>query len=109
MLNYFKKMRQQKRQYRAYKRRVATLPAPFEQALTALEKYLWNWAGSDEMYTVLDNVLEMFESAAADGLTVNQVVGPDIAVFADNLLAEFPQATWVNKQRQKLQHDANKQ
>ncbi|MFC6259725.1 DUF1048 domain-containing protein [Levilactobacillus fujinensis] len=108
MINYIKKMRQEKRDYREFKRRVAALPAPYEQAMTSLEKYLWNLASGDAMYTVLKNILDMFESAAADSVSVEQVVGNDLGAFADNLLEEFPEATWVNQQKEKLQRQAFK-
>ncbi|WP_203641401.1 DUF1048 domain-containing protein [Levilactobacillus andaensis] len=110
MINYLKKMRQDKRDYREFKQRVAALPAPYEQAMTSLEKYLWNLAGGDgaAMYTVLKNILDMFESAAADGVNVTQIVGDDLGVFADNLLEEFPEATWVNQEKTKLQRKAFK-
>ncbi|ENN6720299.1 DUF1048 domain-containing protein, partial [Listeria monocytogenes] len=45
---------------------------------------------------------EMFENAAADNLELKAVVGDDLAEFADNLLSEFPEETWMDKQRQKL-------
>ncbi|AKP64911.1 hypothetical protein FC99_GL002465 [Levilactobacillus koreensis JCM 16448] len=110
MINYIKKMWQDKRDYREFKRRVAALPAPYAQAMKSLEKYLWNLAGGngEAMYTILKNVLDMFESAAADGVSVDQIVGDDLAAFADNLLEEFPEATWVNQEKKKLQHKAFK-
>lgn len=50
----------------------------------------------------------MFEAAAADGLGVRDVVGTDITAFADSLIEENPEATWINSQREKLRRDAFK-
>ncbi|WP_143462467.1 DUF1048 domain-containing protein [Levilactobacillus enshiensis] len=108
MMNYIKKMRQEKRDYREFKQRVAALPTPYEQAMISLEKYLWNLASGAAMYTVLKNILDMFEAAVADGATVEQVVGDDLVAFADNLLEEFPEATWMTKEKEKLQRKAFK-
>ena len=44
----------------------------------------------------------MFENSASDGLSVRDVVGNDIAEFADSFLAEFPEETWIDKLRKKL-------
>lgn len=54
------------------------------------------------MFEILKNVLEMFENAAADNLELKAVVGDDLAEFADNLLSEFPEETWMDTQRKKL-------
>ncbi|STY35023.1 Uncharacterized protein conserved in bacteria [Listeria fleischmannii subsp. coloradonensis] len=54
------------------------------------------------MMEVLTNVLEMFENAVVDGQEVRDVVGEDLADFADSLLNEFPEETWMEKQRNKL-------
>ncbi|WP_412989389.1 DUF1048 domain-containing protein [Pediococcus siamensis] len=108
MLNYFKKMRQEKKAYRLYRKRIAALPSEYQQTMEALEKYLWNWAKGDGMMALLISILEMFEAAAADGIPVQAVVGEDIAAFADNLLREYPEETWMDKQRQKLRDTYHK-
>jgi len=108
MLNYFKKMRQEKRAYRRYRQRVNALPDDLRQAMVALEKYLWNWAKDGSMADLLADILDMFEGAAADGLTVKEVVGDDIVAFADDLLSENQEKTWLEGQRQKLRQKAFK-
>lgn len=98
----FKKMIGEKREYRAYRNRVEALPEEYRKAMTAIEKYMWGFAKGAGMLGLLQNVLEMFENSASDGLSVKEVVGNDIAGFCDALLAEFPEETWMDKMRKKL-------
>jgi len=98
----FKKMIGEKREYREYRKRVDALPEEYRKAMTAIEKYMWNFAKGSGMMELLQNILEMFENSASDGLSVREVVGNDIAAFADSLLAEFPEETWMDKMRKKL-------
>mgnify|MGYP001139121030 FL=1 len=98
----FKKMVGEKREYRVYKERVNELPEEYKKALKAIESYMWNFAKGAGMLELLKNILEMFENSASDGLNVRDVVGNDIAEFADSFLAEFPEETWIDKLRNKL-------
>lgn len=97
-----KKMIQEKREYRAYKKRVNNLPEEYRKAMKAIENYMWSYAKGSGMLELLRNILEMFENSASDGLSVRDVVGDDIAEFADSILAEFPEETWMDKMRKKL-------
>ncbi|MGE1198638.1 DUF1048 domain-containing protein [Priestia megaterium] len=98
----FKKMIGEKREYRVYKERVNQLPEEYKKAMKAIESYMWNFAKGPGMLELLKNILEMFENSASDGLNVRDVVGNDIAEFADSFLAEFPEETWIDKLRNKL-------
>lgn len=98
----FKKMLGEKREYRVYKERVNQLPEEYKKAMKAIESYMWNFAKGAGMLELLKNILEMFENSASDGLNVRDIVGNDIAAFADSFLAEFPEETWIDKLRNKL-------
>ncbi|MDP9579561.1 UNVERIFIED_ORG: DNA-binding ferritin-like protein (Dps family) [Bacillus sp. 1751] len=98
----FKKMIGEKREYRVYKERVNQLPEEYKKAMKAIENYMWNFAKGAGMLELLKNILEMFENSASDGLNVRDIVGNDIAAFADSFLAEFPEETWIDKLRNKL-------
>ncbi|GEN94561.1 DUF1048 domain-containing protein [Pediococcus ethanolidurans] len=108
MFKYLKKLRQEKKAYRLYKIRIEALPPEYRHTMLALEKYLWNWAKGDGMMGLLYSILDMFEAAVADGEPIQAVVGDDIAAFADNLLREYPEETWMDKQRQKLRDSYKK-
>ncbi|WP_312753229.1 DUF1048 domain-containing protein [Rummeliibacillus suwonensis] len=98
----FKKIIQENREYRAYRKRVNRLPKEYKKAMKAIENYMWTFAKGASMSKLLQRILEMFESSASDGLSVRDAVGNDIAEFADSFLAEFPEETWMDKMRKKL-------
>jgi len=98
----FKKMIGEKREYRVYKERVNQLPEEYKKAMKAIESYMWNFAKGAGVLELLKNILEMFENSVSDGLNVRDIVGNDIAAFADSFLAEFPEETWIDKLRNKL-------
>ncbi|MBF2460089.1 DUF1048 domain-containing protein [Listeria seeligeri] len=102
MFKWYKKYREEKRDYKLYKKRIATLPEDYQTAMKAIETYLWSFAKGAGMFYVLKNVLEMFENAVTDNLELKAVVGDDLAEFADNLLLEYPEETWLDKERKKL-------
>lgn len=100
----FKKMMEEKREYRAYQKRIQQLPEPHKKAMAAIDRYMWTFVKGSGMLHYLKNILEMFEESVREGLSVQDVVGHDIAEFADSLLAEFPEETWMDKERKKLRN-----
>ncbi|CAC95960.1 DUF1048 domain-containing protein [Listeria innocua] len=104
MFKWYTKYREEKRDYKQYKKRIDALPEDYKTAMKAIETYLWNFAKGAGMFEILKNVLEMFENAAADQLELKAVVGDDLAEFADSLLNEYPEETWMDKQRSKLRN-----
>ena len=95
----------QKRQYREYRARVKALPEPYRSTGRALERYLLNLgAGSDseQMLRMLDDLVELLEQAVADGTPVRDVVGDDPVEFAEAHLANYPQGSWIQKERARL-------
>lgn len=103
-----KKMFQEKKEYRAYKKRIQHLPEQHRKAMMAIEKYMWMFAKGSGMFNYLVKILELFEDSVSEGLSVQDVVGNDIADFADSFLAEFPEETWIDnwtdKERKKLRN-----
>ncbi|WP_137597838.1 DUF1048 domain-containing protein [Paucilactobacillus kaifaensis] len=102
MLNKFKQLKASKKEYREYKQRVEQLPEEFKTPMKALEHYLYNYAKGDGIMKIIYSILDMFEMAVENHQGIHDVVGEDIADFADNLLREYPEETWVNSQRDKL-------
>lgn len=70
-----------KKQWRAYRARVAALPPDYRIVHTEIEKYLLGIDG-----TPLPGILEFFEAGAARGTPVRDLVGSDIAAFCDDAL-----------------------
>ncbi|WP_084105970.1 DUF1048 domain-containing protein [Demequina sp. NBRC 110056] len=94
-----------KKKYREYKARKAALPAPYEQTVDAIERYL-NYAGAitkgDVLVAMYEDLIVLFEQAAADGTPVSGVVGDDPVEFVEDFLRGYEDGRWVAKERARL-------
>ncbi len=94
-----------KKAFRDYKARVAALPAPYESAVAAIERYLMYAGGISDSTTLLrmvDDLASLFEAAAADATPIRQVVGDDPVAFVEDFLSNYSDGQWINKERAKL-------
>ncbi len=94
-----------KRRWRAYKARVAALPAPYRKTTDGIERYLmYSGAIVDGtiMLKMLDDLADLMEASAADATPVRDVVGEDPVEFADAFLANYSDGQWINKEKQRL-------
>ncbi len=96
---------EQKRQYREYRARVQQLPDEYRTAVEALERYL-SYFGTitkgDVLVTMLNDLGELFEQAAADKTPVRAIVGADSVEFVETFLANYSEGQWINKERTRL-------
>lgn len=100
----WKKMREDKKWYRDYKAQENELPELYQAAIKALDTYLMQFWGTDEFMDLLDNMLSIFQENASENVPINDLVGPDPVAFADELLAQYQQATWMRKQQDQLRN-----
>lgn len=94
-----------KRRYREYKARCQGLPANYRTAVEALDRYLMRFGGitkGDTLVTMLDDLVTLFEQAAADQTPVRGVVGDDPVGFAEEFLANYAEDQWISKERTRL-------
>ncbi len=93
-----------KKDYRQNEKRAKALPTEFAEAYKDIRNYLWNTSGvmTIEPFKVL---VEMFEEAAADGKHVKDIVGSDVATFADELVRG--EKSYFDQQRKKLNKKIN--
>lgn len=94
-----------KKQYRRYKERVRALPAPYRTAVEGIDRYVMYAGGISDGATLVrmvDDLATLFESAAADGTTVREIVGDDPAAFAEDFLSTYKDAQWIAKERARL-------
>lgn len=94
-----------KRKYRQYRARLKALPEPHRATGHALERYLMNLgAGNDTtmLITMLDDLATLLEQGVADGASVRGIVGEDPVEFAETFLANYPQGSWISKERARL-------
>src|ERR1700712_2238713 len=88
MDNFLKKVLGDKKEWRRMEARAAALPSDYRIVYTEIKKYLWKFTAGDGMdpIAVLQGLLELFETGAADSKRVLEVTGQDVAAFCDELL-----------------------
>lgn len=77
-----------KKQWRAHVARVEALPPDYRIVYREMQKYLFKVAPLDE--PLLTELVDFFEEGAAAGKGVTQLIGTDVAAFADDLLKDKP-------------------
>lgn len=96
---------EQKRQYRQYKARIDALPEPYGTAAKALQRYFMYYGGvtdGDTLVTMIGDIADLWERAAADGTPVREIVGDDPVEFAERLAEAYGGARWIDKERERL-------
>ncbi|MER7559222.1 DUF1048 domain-containing protein [Nocardioides sp. NPDC126508] len=95
----------QKRQWNAYKARVAELPESHRKAHDAVQRYLMYAGGiaDSEMLTQMaGDLLDLFEQSAADGTPVSAIVGDNPAEFVEEFAKNYSEGAWIKKERDRL-------
>jgi DNA-binding ferritin-like protein (Dps family) len=95
---------EQKKRYRQYKARTERLPAQYHEAVDALQRYSYYFGhGTTEGgLSMLEDLADLFEQAAANGTPIREIVGEDPVEFADAFLQNYPQGQWITKERDRL-------
>jgi DNA-binding ferritin-like protein (Dps family) len=96
--------RADKREWRAYRKRVEALPREYRIVMRRIQKFLWTCGGAvdDQSWRVLYDICELFEDSAAAGRDVLQVTGDDVAHFATEMLAATGPKTWIDLKADKM-------
>ena len=96
---------EQKKRYRQYKARMEALPEPYGSAAHALQRYLTYYGGmtdGETIITMMGDLVELWERAAADGTAVRAIVGADPVEFAEAFAQAYSGAHWIDKERARL-------
>lgn len=108
MTNLWQKVVGDKRRYRQYKAEIAELPQPYQDAMLAIQDYMWNFANGSGFMDALEEVLHLFEEGASDKVPLADLVGPDPVTFCETIMAQYPDDLWLikyqNKLRQKIKN-----
>lgn len=108
--NYFniKKMIKSKREYKQQMARVETLPKDYQYVFKKIQGHMWMFAAGSgyDMMKIHYDLIELFESGAADGKTVLEITGGDVAAFCDELLRSA--CTYTENWREALNRDIQK-
>ncbi|MGC5245325.1 DUF1048 domain-containing protein [Gordonia sp. DT219] len=93
-----------KKRWRAYKARKDALPDTHRDVLDAVEHYIYFFASSetDALMSLLEDLTDLFEQAAADGTEIADLVGTDPIEFAEGFLRNYPEASWIHREHKRL-------
>lgn len=102
---YWRDVSRQKREYKAMQARVKALPADYAFVYEKIKHYMWKYAAGSglDILAILNDLTDLFESGAAEGKTVLEVTGGDVAAFADELLRHA--TTYTGKWHETLNRD----
>ena len=108
--NYFniKKMFESKREYREQMARVKALPEDYQYVFKKIQNHMWMFAAGSgyDMMKIHYDLIELFESGAAEGKQVLEITGEDVASFCDELLRSA--STYTENWREALNRDIQK-
>jgi DNA-binding ferritin-like protein (Dps family) len=91
-----------KRRWRQYKARVNALPAGYRAAVEAVERYLMYFGSISSDMTIFEDLIDLFEGAAADGTPIRGIVGDDPIAFVEEFKENYMKDGWVAKERKKF-------
>lgn len=96
-----------KRRWRAYRARVRQLPDSYRAAVQAIERYLMMFGPLDagNAASVLEDVADLFERAAADGTPIREIVGADPVEFVEALVGNYEKGGYVARERNRLSRE----
>jgi DNA-binding ferritin-like protein (Dps family) len=88
ILEFFKKMVGDKKEYKQQMARVKVLPEEYQFVYKKIQGYMWNFAAGSgfDMLKVQYELIDLFEAGAAEGKYILQITGDDVAAFCDELL-----------------------
>jgi len=92
------------KQMKTFEARTKKLPVEFQAAWEQINGYLWlhsDFTGRNLM-PILDGVLGLLEETAADGLSVQEVLGDDVEGFCAALAGEEGAKNYRDKWREQL-------
>jgi DNA-binding ferritin-like protein (Dps family) len=108
MLEFFKKVLRDKKEYMQQKARVKALPEDYQFVFEKIQSYMWNFAAGDgyDMLKIQYELIDLFEAGAAEGKQVLEITGEDVAEFCDELLCNAK--TYTENWHEKLNRDIMK-
>jgi DNA-binding ferritin-like protein (Dps family) len=88
MSNFLTKILGDKKEWKAMEARANALPRDYRVVYGEMKSYLWRFTAGDGMdiVAVLKEVLGLFETSAAQGRSVLDVTGEDVAAFCQERL-----------------------
>lgn len=105
MIEMIKKLIGDKKEYRQMLARIKALPEDYQFVYEKIQNYMWHFAAGDgcDMVHIQYELIDLFESGAAEGKNVLEITGEDVAAFSDELLRNTK--TYTEKLRRNLNKD----
>ncbi|UOQ84688.1 DUF1048 domain-containing protein [Gracilibacillus salinarum] len=103
-----KKIIEGKKEWRAHVSRVKALPQDYQIVYKEMQKYLYK-VGPVELHEgigPLSEILHFFEEGVADGKSVLEITGSDVAAFCDALIEDSK--TYADLYQESVKHKADK-
>ena len=101
----FKNIGREKRKFKHMQARAKALPEDYAYVFQKIQYYMWGHSGGSgmEMLPIFADLLDLFETGAAEGKRVLDITGADVAAFCDELLRNAK--TWTGNQREAFNRD----
>jgi len=98
------------KEMKIFESRAKNLPADFQAAWEKIKANLWHHSDftGRNLMPILDGVLGMLEETAADGQSVQEVLGDDIKCFCCALAGEEGAKSYRDKWREQLNNNIAK-
>lgn len=97
----------EKKEWSAMEARAKTLPHDYLIVYNEIKRYLWSGAGPlNSSIDLFRGLLELFDEGAANGKSVLEITGHDVAAFCDELVRG--EKTYAEYLREKLNRDVMK-
>jgi DNA-binding ferritin-like protein (Dps family) len=98
------KMIGDKRRWREYKARVRRLPENYRAAVDAFQRYFMYFGAveGDSAASMLEDLADLFEQAAADRTPIREIVGEDPVEFAEAFAQNYRGGGYVTRERDRL-------
>lgn len=108
MKSFWTKVIGDKKEWRGLEARADALPRDYRVMYREIKQYLFKLGSGDaqDVVRVLDDVVGLFETGAADGKRVLDVTGEDVAAFCDERLAGV--SSYTDRWRASLNRDVAK-
>ncbi|MFF8265705.1 DUF1048 domain-containing protein [Streptomyces virginiae] len=94
---FIAKMIGPKKRWRAYKARVKELPENYRTAVEAIERYLMHFVptDADSNASMVEDLADLFEQAAANGTPIREIVGEDPVEFVDAFARNYSEGGYA--------------
>jgi DNA-binding ferritin-like protein (Dps family) len=104
-VKFLEKVTGDKREWRAMEARAKAMPSDYNMVYHEIMNYMFRFSagGGMDLIAILKDLLELFEEGVANGKTVLEITGDDVAEFSDELLRNAK--TYTENWHEKLNRD----